>query len=615
MSRIRLRLTHLFALLVFGLISSVPVLAQDSTPEAAAESPSLPYASVQSIYIPMRDGVQIAVDVYLPHTTETTLPAIIRSTRYIRMFDRQPPAGEDLGFILSGYALVLVDARGSGASTGQRLSELPPDEIADLSEIVDWIVSQPWSNGRVGAYGVSYDGDTAEMTVVPNHPAVQIVAPLYADFDVNSLFAPGGLMNDWFGTTWGHLIGVMDANDMCTLAEVEPGPACVMVRLMYSSGIKHVDADTDGSQLAQIVAERQNVDISALVANAQFIDDFLATETTQYAGSFLYADQIRAANVPMLVWAGWLDAATADGAIARYLNDDNPQIVVLTPFSHGGTDDANPFNAVDTPVSPSSEEQFMQRLAYFDAVLKNGESLTERSITYYTFGADTWTTTDIWPPAGFETPTRWYFGADGQLTQTAPTESTGADTYTVDFTTTTGTHNRWYTQIGGDIYYENLGAANVLTYTSEPLTTPVEITGAAEVAVQLSSTAEDGALYVYLEDVAPDGTVTYITEGELRLSLRQPYAEGEAPYQVPWTMTNPFRAAYEPLVPGQTTAIRLHLYNTSALIQAGHRLRIALAGADADTFRRYPAEGAPALTIERNAAALSYVDLPMLERP
>ena len=78
----------------------------------------------------------------------------------------------------AGYALVLVDARGSGASFGMRRFELAEDEVRDYGEVVDWIIEQPWSNGRVGAYGVSYAGNTAEMLAVNMHPAVKAVARL-----------------------------------------------------------------------------------------------------------------------------------------------------------------------------------------------------------------------------------------------------------------------------------------------------------------------------------------------------------------------------------------------------------------------------------------------------
>jgi len=72
---------------------------------------------------------------------------------------RYSPLPEEVDFLnQQGYAELLVDARGSGASFGSRRIEWSPEEITDYGEIVDWMVEQPWSNGRVGAFGVSYDG-------------------------------------------------------------------------------------------------------------------------------------------------------------------------------------------------------------------------------------------------------------------------------------------------------------------------------------------------------------------------------------------------------------------------------------------------------------------------
>ncbi len=91
-----------------------------------------------------------------------------------------------------------------GASFGSRAYEVNQDEVRDYGEIVDWIVGQSWSNGRVGAAGVSYDGDTAEMLMVNRHPAVKAVAPLYPDFNaLDHLIFPGGVFLNFFADDWG----------------------------------------------------------------------------------------------------------------------------------------------------------------------------------------------------------------------------------------------------------------------------------------------------------------------------------------------------------------------------------------------------------------------------
>ena len=128
-----------------------------------------------SHYLTMRDGVKIAIDLSLP-VGATKLPTIVRQTRYFRSID-PTPIGAWLGesrtdpvngrmrnfFVARGYAWIDVDVRGSGASTGVWHSPWSPLEVEDGREILDWITAQPWSNGKVGTTGNSYDGTAAEL--------------------------------------------------------------------------------------------------------------------------------------------------------------------------------------------------------------------------------------------------------------------------------------------------------------------------------------------------------------------------------------------------------------------------------------------------------------------
>jgi putative CocE/NonD family hydrolase len=260
--------------------------------------------------------------------------------------------------------------------------------------------------------------------------------------------------------------------------------------------------------------------------------------------------------------------------------------------------------------------QMAQVLDFFDCYLKEAACPEMTSeITYYTLNSGEWRTTSEWPPAGLEAR-RFYFGENGTLSTTPSANEDAADEYAVDFSTTTGTSNRWFAQMGTPIDYTANRAtedAKLLTYTSQPLTADTEITGSPIVTFYVASTESDGAFHVYLEDVAPDGKVTYITEGILR-AIHHPLSDEEPPFAElgPYRSFNREDAA--PLVPGEVTEITLNLYATSVLIEAGHSIRIAIAGADADTFARYPAEGQPVWTMYRSAVYPSHVELPMAER-
>ena len=146
------------------------------------------------------------------------------------------------------------------------------------------------------------------------------------------------------------------------------------------------------------------------------------------------------------------------------------------------------------------------------------------------------------------------------------------------------------------------------------MTTDVEITGHPIVTLYVDSGTPDGAFIVYLEDVAPDGRVTYVTEGQLRGVMRA-VTEDPPLYRKYGPHRSELREDAVPLVPGEIAEISFDLWATSVLVREGHRIRIAVAGADADTFLRYPRDGRiPEWTVHRSVTHSSRIDLPMRER-
>jgi putative CocE/NonD family hydrolase len=606
----------------------IPVLMSLSFACVAAQEEG--YPRNQALYVTMRDGVKIAVDVWLPENLEhgDRLPTIMRATRYWRAVDmvdtrleKDRNFDEAQHFNGDGYALVIVDGRGSGASFGTRPYELSEDETADYGEIVDWIIDQPWSNQRVGAYGVSYAGNTTEMLVVNRHPAVKAVAPLFNDFDnFGHLIFPGGLLTVGFLEDWGDSVHHMDRNDACAVARVT-GSECEALK-KERRGVKPVDADEDGSLLAAAVREHQeNVHPFEAALQYEYRDDPWGEGGVRGVGYKRspagHLPDIEASGVPMLIRVGWQDAATVNGALGRYMTISNPQQVFIGPWDHGARNNADPFLPPDTPVEPSREEQNGRLLEFFDTFLKDtGSGSMDSAIHYYTLGAGEWKTTKVWPPKGFETE-RWYFGADGLLGKEPPQSDTGADRYAVDFEATTGRHNRWYTNGGaGDVVYPDRSEEDkkLLTYTSAPMKQDVTITGHPLVTLYVASTATDGAFIVYLEDVAADGRVTYITEGELRGVMRR-VTEEPPPYKKLGPHRSELRADALPLVPGEVAELTFELWATSVLIEQGHCIRVAVAGADKDTFLRYPKSGEqPVLSIERSRHHASSIQLPVYSK-
>jgi putative CocE/NonD family hydrolase len=142
----------------------------------------------------------------------------------------------------------------------------------------------------------------------------------------------------------------------------------------------------------------------------------------------------------------------------------------------------------------------------------------------------------------------------------------------------------------------------------------VEITGSPILSLALTSTTSDGAIHAYLEDVSPEGRVTYLDEGLFRVIQRKEVDPKTLPY-LPLGPAHSFlRADAEPLRPGEVATVHFALLPTSIVLRRGHRIRLALAGADAGLFQRYPAEGTPTWMVLRDREHPSFLELPMRGR-
>jgi putative CocE/NonD family hydrolase len=151
-----------------------------------------------------------------------------------------------------------------------------------------------------------------------------------------------------------------------------------------------------------------------------------------------------------------------------------------------------------------------------------------------------------------------------------------------------------------------------LVYDSEPLGENLEVTGHPSVTLYLSVSRKDAAIFVYLEDVAPDGQVLHVTDGLLRASRRR-ITPGDPPF---W-MAGPWRAGTKDeeqlLEPGEIVELAIELYPVSHLFKRGHAVRLAIAGADADTVLAVPADGPPPVfDVRHGGARPSGVELPVV---
>jgi hypothetical protein len=206
-----------------------------------------------------------------------------------------------------------------------------------------------------------------------------------------------------------------------------------------------------------------------------------------------------------------------------------------------------------------------------------------------------------------------YLAANGVLASSAPTRE-GGDRYVVDFGVNTGANNRWATQMGRPVLRLNDRAAmdaRMLTYTTAPLDADMHVAGSPTIDFMVSSTHTDGAVIVYLEDVDPTGQSRYITEGGLRLIHRKLSRDtlfGITPY------TSFERRDAAAMKPGEPSRVHFRILPTSVVIKAGHRLRVAIAGADSGVLGRVPETGTPTLTIHCGPRTPAVLELPIAPR-
>ena len=631
----RRRTTRIGLTLVGAILAGVvyAVIAALSVKLPGSEMTPAGFRQETSMYVRMRDGVEIAVTVLLPPDLKAgeRVPVLMRTTRYwrgqqigwgmrvmmaLRLVDPSSLVDEEGAYFnRRRFAVILVDARGSGASGGRRPIEYAPAEIGDTGEVAAWTAKQPWSNGRVGTFGVSYDGNAAELAAAAEQPAIRAVMPLYDDFDSQALVQPGGVALRGLVEQWGKMVAALDRDDVCG-ADDTKGWECWRDRQM-NYGVQRVDADPDGMHLAQLVRQHDTINIAKALDNVEYRDDALTTAL----GSIRFADispyglksKIEASNVPMMVWCGWLDANSCQGALIRYRTLSNPQVVVIGPLSHGGSFNVDPFAANHSPPVPTRQEQLKMEADFFAQTLGNeAPAKLGSSIRYYTMGEGKWHTTTIWPPAGLSSE-KLFFAEGNTLTATVPAEWEGADSYVVDLTASSGNQTRWHTQLGGgDVVYGDRAVADekLLKYTSSPLDTDLEITGSPVLTLQIASTTSDGAIHAYLEDVAPTGRATYIDEGVFRVIHRKETDPRSLPYESLGPAHSFRREDAEPMKPNEAASIRFSLMPTSVLLRKGHSIRLSLAGADAGLFQTYPASGAPEWTVHRDAKRSSFLELP-----
>ncbi|ALM85322.1 CocE/NonD family hydrolase [Bordetella sp. N] len=574
-----------------------------------------------SCYVTMDDGCRLAVDVYLPEGAPAPaegFASIVVFTPYNRRFKKTDPAAEASPnsakyrdyFVPYGYAVVVVDLRGTGASFGRRIALRSPKERDDARQIADWIVAQTWSSGIIGATGISYLGAAACFLASTGHPAVKAIAPLFAVSDIyNEQLFPGGMLSRVWSRDYDELMVALDQNDRVKLARF---PYFNDPRL---AGPQPVDEDADGALLAQALLEhRDNFRLHDMMPELAFRDEgpLHAPELrTDACSPFHYLRDGVRDDVAIYSVSGWYDGGSyANGAITRFLSvAGRHDRLLLGPWDHGARTNVSPWRDATAPSFALMDEL----LRFFDTHLLGMDTgiEAESAVHYFCIHDEQWRATDTWPPLPM---TRYDFTVGGGLVphergrsadgadvagcddaEKSGSTPSDIDTFQVRFDFSTGLETRWR-RLGAhnvDRYYGDWQARDraLANYTSAPFDVDTELSGHIEVVLDMASSERDAALFVYAAEIESDGSERYITEGMLR-ALHRATRESPPQYRTSWPYRSYYRADARLLEPGQFETLRFALFPISWMLRKGSRLRLSVGGADAEYFPQVP-HGAP----------------------
>jgi putative CocE/NonD family hydrolase len=598
----------------------------------------------RSVYVAMRDGVRLAVDYYVPASggvaAKGRFPVLLEYTRYgrarplpgggtVRWPDAPASAsgvlripeqpGGPLLMLAYGYAVVVADMRGAGASFGPSLAEGDPHEGRDGHDIVEWIARQRWSDGNVGMLGTSYLAEIQPRVAAERPKALKALSMVHAFFDgENGGYSMGGIFRaGWLGA-WSSGVATRD-NRSATVK----GPI---------TNIAAVDADRDQAQLRVAIDEhRKGVDaggelferIGEFATRGVLRDEVKFIDRYQPSGQnnlHTIVGRVNDSGIPALLFGGWQDLYTND-MLYWYANLEVPRKLIIGPYAHGSLG--------PMPDDPRDADlrQMVSRetLRWFDRWLRgvrNGADARD-SVHYGVQRArerTDWFTSPTWPPKEAvreelhlsARPAHAVLSQNDGSLSPAPDPQASRQPWDVDYTTSLGNSGtRWQMRkvMEVDMAPNDMKS---MTYTTPPLRRDLVVVGNPTVRLMLSSeSAKDADVYAYLTAVAADGTSRLVSEGILRASHR---TLGRAPYRnfdLPFpSSTSADVARAEPL---SATAVPLEfaMYAVGRVFRAGERVRLTLSGADKGNTVTREQSPAPRLGVHVGGSASSMLSLPV----
>lgn len=507
---------------------------------------------LSSRYIPMRDGTQIAVDVFRPtvdgEVATSPLPVLWMHTPYNRRnfaggLTAENYPGKALRLLPHGYVVAVADFRGLfasfGTNAGYNRGEWQEHARWDAYDITEWLAAQPWSTGKVGMWGCSAAGGSQMQALTVAPPSLKAVFPMSCEWDIYPFASFGGMAPPQ-GVPTRLLRGeTREARDRLSVA---------------------VDGDNDHILLdAAVASHANNVETAGYTPFRDSVSEHFSNQWWLKSSPHLYKETIEESGVAIYSAANLDEEGPGYGPAFTFNNLSNPRKFVIGPATHCDW---------TTVMNETGFDILTEELRFFDHWLKGIDNgvMTEAPVIYYTYnmresdiGLPGWKTASAWPLP--EQALTAFNLTSGSLA-TGEVNEDSRLTVPVDY------------EVNNDNFWEK-----GIQFITEPLAEDMQITGHPVLHLWLSSTALDTDVVARIDDIAPDGTITYRTvEGRLRASLR---ATEPAPYDNLGLPYHPFTEDSQAMLqPGEAVELAFDFYVISNVFKEGHRIRLTLNFAD-----------------------------------
>ncbi len=636
----------------------------------------------QKQYVKMPDGTEIATNIFLPTKAKTTnFPTIFVFTPYNRsmvlpdmkwyekagakvflgnwgpVFDVLPNRKTINTLTNNGYAIVVADMRGTGASSNYS-SAMSPAIKQDGIDMVNWIAEQTWSDGKVGMMGPSYLG-WIQLAIASEKPeALKCISPSIMGMDIYSEAQKQGgiLMTKWIENFDVQLrLLNLNASDQTNTIPVFPAEPVIDVDgdgeivdeiPLYANGDVTVFTDDETPTYSDGIARKdnqyfkhtkdhlKNIWTKEVVDKWQYRDDTMLvyedTLTIADVSPGFFVPGIKASKIPVLFTGGWFDGFEGITKMFASIQDSNPAHLVMAPRFHVPMTIPPAYQTLFDYQGDYEDQILSLQMRFFDHYLKgaaNGFTDIDAVQTYTPFKG--WESYKNWPPPATDYQT-YFLQANQQLGK--DTSETGQDNYAIDFSHESGYDaegdNRWNMAAMTDtIMMRTQLDKKCLVYETNTLTEATQITGHPIIELALSANQADADIYVYLSDVDENGNAYYVSEGELRAGWHRQVPDDtqvnnlyDVKPDLPWHSFNKGDYDKNPLANNKQITLKFDLTPTSWLFRKGHKIRISIAGADYTNFELNPTlcpdnvlENCKetTLTIHRGGA-LSKLELPVI---